>query len=240
MIAHLVRRGGQVRRAADRQPRHRAPRRRAAAAGAAAQPLRLLPGHLGGLEQDRARACSTGRTASPPRWSWRTAPRGCWSRRAERRAATRSTSRTTSCTTPTTSSACSSSTWRPTPRSPTGGTSCASSSSRPASPTSRTARGRRRAPSSTSTASWRRRRDLPVTIPLDIGITEGLTCGRDDGSTVTDRLPGRRSPSPAALEKVVVDVSGELIEDHDARAALDDGAPVGDWRATDRLSAAIA
>jgi hypothetical protein len=26
---------------------------------------------------------------------------------------------------------------------------------------------------------------LPVTIPLVIGITEGLTCGRDDGSTVT-------------------------------------------------------
>ena len=27
--------------------------------------------------------------------------------------------------------------------------------------------------------------DLPVTIPLDIGITEGLTCGRDNGSSVT-------------------------------------------------------
>ncbi len=34
MIAHLVRRGGQVRRAADRQPRHGPPRRRAAAARA--------------------------------------------------------------------------------------------------------------------------------------------------------------------------------------------------------------
>ena len=58
--------------------------------------------------------------------------------------------------------------------------------------------------------------DLPVTIPLDIGITDGLTCGRDDGSTVTTdyRAPFAFS---GALEKVVVDVSGELIEDHDAK-----------------------
>ena len=58
--------------------------------------------------------------------------------------------------------------------------------------------------------------DLPVTIPLDIGITDGLTCGRDDGSTVTTDYQ-----SPFAfngrLEKIVVDVSGELIEDHDAK-----------------------
>ena len=27
--------------------------------------------------------------------------------------------------------------------------------------------------------------DLPVTIPLDIGITDGLSCGRDEGSAVT-------------------------------------------------------
>jgi arylsulfatase len=58
--------------------------------------------------------------------------------------------------------------------------------------------------------------DLPVTIPLDIGITDGLTCGRDDGSTVTADYP-----SPFAftgtLEKVVVDVSGELIEDKGAQ-----------------------
>ena len=57
--------------------------------------------------------------------------------------------------------------------------------------------------------------DLPVTIPLDIGITDGLTCGRDDGSTVTAAYP-----SPFAftgtLEKVVVDVSGELLEDKNA------------------------
>ena len=58
--------------------------------------------------------------------------------------------------------------------------------------------------------------DLPVTIPLDIGITDGLTCGRDDGSTVTTDYRGPFAFS-GALEKVVVDVSGELIEDHDAK-----------------------
>jgi hypothetical protein len=54
--------------------------------------------------------------------------------------------------------------------------------------------------------------DLPVTIPLDIGITEGLSCGRDEGSAVTADY---RAPFPFTgdLEKVVVDVSGHLIED---------------------------
>ena len=50
--------------------------------------------------------------------------------------------------------------------------------------------------------------DLPVTIPLDIGITEGLTCGRDDGSTITTDY---RAPFDftGRLEKVVVDISGQ-------------------------------
>ena len=59
-------------------------------------------------------------------------------------------------------------------------------------------------------------RNGTVTIPLDIGITDGLTCGRDDGSTVTTDYQGPFAFS-GALEKVVVDVSGELIEDHDAK-----------------------
>jgi arylsulfatase A-like enzyme len=54
--------------------------------------------------------------------------------------------------------------------------------------------------------------DLPVTIPLDIGITDGLSCGRDEGSAVTTDY---RAPFAFTghLEKIVVDVSGELIED---------------------------
>jgi arylsulfatase len=54
--------------------------------------------------------------------------------------------------------------------------------------------------------------DLPVTIPLDIGITEGLTVGRDDGSAVSTDY---RAPFPfsGTLEQVAVDVSGQLIVD---------------------------
>jgi len=58
--------------------------------------------------------------------------------------------------------------------------------------------------------------DLPVTIPLDIGIVDGLSCGRDEGSTVTTDY---RAPFAftGQLEKIVVDVSGELIEDQGAK-----------------------
>jgi hypothetical protein len=51
-----------------------------------------------------------------------------------------------------------------------------------------------------------------VTIPLDIGITDGLTCGRDDGSTVTSAYQAPFAFT-GTLEKIVVDVSGELLED---------------------------
>jgi arylsulfatase len=58
--------------------------------------------------------------------------------------------------------------------------------------------------------------DLPITIPLSIGITEGLSCGRDEGSAVTTEY---RAPFAftGQLEKIVVDVSGELYEDKDAQ-----------------------
>jgi len=51
-----------------------------------------------------------------------------------------------------------------------------------------------------------------VTIPLTLGLGEGLTCGRDPGSPVTSRY---RPPFAftGTLESVVVDVSGELIVD---------------------------
>ncbi len=54
MIATLVRRGRQIRRVADRRARRHAAGRGEAAARAAARPLRLLPADVGGLEQDRA------------------------------------------------------------------------------------------------------------------------------------------------------------------------------------------
>ena len=58
--------------------------------------------------------------------------------------------------------------------------------------------------------------DLPVTIPLDIGITDGLSTGRDEGSTVTTDYQAPFAFT-GTLEKIVVDVSGELIDDKDAR-----------------------
>jgi arylsulfatase len=58
--------------------------------------------------------------------------------------------------------------------------------------------------------------DLPITIPLDIGITDGLSCGRDEGSPVCGDYT---APFDFAggLEKIVVDVSGELLEDKAAQ-----------------------
>jgi arylsulfatase len=57
--------------------------------------------------------------------------------------------------------------------------------------------------------------DLSVTIPLQIGLTEGLTVGRDEGSTVTSDYQGP-FPFTGTLEAVAVDVSGELIVDTEA------------------------
>jgi hypothetical protein len=57
--------------------------------------------------------------------------------------------------------------------------------------------------------------DLPVTIPLDIGITEGLSCGRDEGSAVTNDYQAPFAFT-GQLEKIVLDVSGERIEDKNA------------------------
>jgi arylsulfatase len=58
--------------------------------------------------------------------------------------------------------------------------------------------------------------ELPVTIPLDIGITDGLSCGRDTGSPVTTAYAAPFAFN-GTLEKVVVDVSGELLEDKAAQ-----------------------
>ena len=63
----LVRRGGQVQRAADRQPRHGAPGRGAAAARAAAQPATSTTRAPRWSRTRSPRASSTGRTASPRR-----------------------------------------------------------------------------------------------------------------------------------------------------------------------------
>jgi len=70
--------------------------------------------------------------------------------------------------------------------------------------------------SPTSTESSSGKPICPVTIPLDIGITEGLSWGRDDGSTVTTDYDARFDFT-GRLEKVVDDVSGEPNEDKGAQ-----------------------
>jgi len=57
--------------------------------------------------------------------------------------------------------------------------------------------------------------DLPVTIPIAISIAEGLECGRDSGSRVCSQY-NPPFEFTGTIHDVVVDVSGELIEDKEA------------------------
>ena len=57
--------------------------------------------------------------------------------------------------------------------------------------------------------------DIPLTMPLSLGLGGGIVCGADSGSPVWDKYksPFRFS---GTLHAVTVDVSGELIKDDDA------------------------
>jgi arylsulfatase len=57
--------------------------------------------------------------------------------------------------------------------------------------------------------------DLPVTIPLAISISEGLECGRDSCSRVSSQYTAPFEFT-GTIHDVVVDVSGDLIEDKEA------------------------
>ncbi len=61
--------------------------------------------------------------------------------------------------------------------------------------------------------------DLPVTIPLSMGLGGGIVCGRHPGSPVTDAY----SPPfkfTGAINSVVIDVSGDLIHDTEAQMRM--------------------
>jgi arylsulfatase len=58
---------------------------------------------------------------------------------------------------------------------------------------------------------------FPVTIPLQIGITEGLTVARDDLSGVS-RMYRPPFEFTGGLHEVVVEVEGPLIDDDEAEA----------------------
>lgn len=56
---------------------------------------------------------------------------------------------------------------------------------------------------------------MPVTIPLTISISEGLECGRDSCSRVSAQYSAPFAFT-GVIHEVVVDVSGDLIEDKEA------------------------
>jgi hypothetical protein len=57
--------------------------------------------------------------------------------------------------------------------------------------------------------------DIPLTNPFAIGLLSTIVCGVDAGAPVTSKYKSR-FPFTGKIHKVTVDVSGELIRDHDA------------------------
>lgn len=62
-------------------------------------------------------------------------------------------------------------------------------------------------------------REIPFTIPILLGLGEGLTCGRDEGSAVSMHY---RPPFAfdGTLHRVTVDVSGKLVSDPEREARI--------------------
>ena len=63
--------------------------------------------------------------------------------------------------------------------------------------------------------------ELPVTIPLSLGLAGGVSVGRDAGAPVTDEYVGPFA-FDGTLERLVYDVTGERVVDHETeiRVAL--------------------
>ena len=61
--------------------------------------------------------------------------------------------------------------------------------------------------------------DLPVTIPIMTGLGSGIVCGRHPGSPVTEAY-GPPFEFTGTIDSVVVDVSGDLIEDTEAQIRM--------------------
>ena len=61
--------------------------------------------------------------------------------------------------------------------------------------------------------------DVAVTMPLSIGLAGGIVCGADTGSPVWDKY---KPPFKftGTIHNVTVDLSGELIKDHEAEARI--------------------
>jgi arylsulfatase len=60
---------------------------------------------------------------------------------------------------------------------------------------------------------------LPVTIPLTLGLQSGVSVGADAGSPIMHDYPAPFTFS-GVVRKVIVDVSGEPIEDTEAKMRM--------------------
>jgi hypothetical protein len=63
------------------------------------------------------------------------------------------------------------------------------------------------------------RGELPVTIPLSLGLAAGVSVGREAGAPVTDEYTPP-FPFTGTLRRVVYDVSGEHVVDHEAEIRI--------------------
>ena len=61
--------------------------------------------------------------------------------------------------------------------------------------------------------------DLPVTIPLQNGLGQGIVCGRHVGAPVTNAY-NPPFEFTGTIERVTVDVSGDLIHDTEAQIRM--------------------
>ena len=61
--------------------------------------------------------------------------------------------------------------------------------------------------------------ELPVTIPLSLGLAAGVSVGQDAGAPVTDEYTPP-FPFTGTLRRVVYDVSGEHVIDHEAEIRI--------------------
>ncbi len=61
--------------------------------------------------------------------------------------------------------------------------------------------------------------ELPVTIPLSMGLASGVSVGADAGAPVTDEYTPPFGFG-GTIEKVVYDVSGKSIVDHEAEIRM--------------------
>ena len=125
-------------------------------------------------------------------------------------------------TTYTTTSAANASTSPRRDRCPTGRDRCSAISSNrhcPARPprTAKALPGPARCSSTTEAVGFDS--ELPYTMPITISIDEGLTCGQDTGSPASDLYVAPFAFS-GTIHRVVVDISGERVQDHEAEIRI--------------------